>query len=155
MVIPRSKQRAARHLSTRMSTRSSASGSVNKPGSSSFAPPSLYGSSSPQALPLLEYGGYGDAVDCGDPDPTPSPPPPPPPGPPRKSPKPAPMMGIPTTADTLIMDIPTPRQRSCAVQPIGATFASPLANHRSARGPLVFLGFPAFYHRLQLRSGTL
>src|SRR5215217_444323 len=108
MVIPRSKQSAARHLSTKMSTRSSASGSVNKPGSSPFAPPSLYGSSSPQALPLLENGGYGDAVDCGEPDPTPSPPPPPPPGPSRKSPMPAPMMGIPTTADTLIMDDTTP-----------------------------------------------
>jgi hypothetical protein len=45
-----------------MSTRSSASRSVNKPGNSPFTPPSLYGASSPQALPLLENGGCGDAV---------------------------------------------------------------------------------------------
>lgn len=66
MVIPRSKQRAARHLTSRISTsvspRSSASRSVNKPGNSPFTPPSLYGSSSPQALPLLEKGGCGDAI---------------------------------------------------------------------------------------------
>ena len=37
--------------------------SVNKPGDSPFTPPRLYGSSSPQALPLLENGGYGDAFD--------------------------------------------------------------------------------------------
>jgi len=50
--------------------------------------------------------------------------------------------------------IPT-RERCREESPIGSTFSSPMAKHRTARGPLIFLEFLAFDHRPQLRSGTL